>query len=72
MKQGVRGIGYVFLCALPFLALAAVAARPLRTAGVSHVIGIVLFTAVVTAAWVVGARVISVKEAGQEKSAAMR
>lgn len=69
MTQGVRGTGYVFLCALPFLALGAVAARPLRTAGVAQVIGIVLFTAAVAAAWVVGARVVSVKEAGQKKFA---
>ena len=69
MNQGIRRIGYLFLCALPFLDLVVGGARPLRTSGVYPVIGVVLFTAVVIAAWVVGARVISVKDTGARKLA---
>ena len=69
MNQSVRRIGYVLLCALPFIALGAVAARPLRVAGVYQVIGGVLFAAVALAVWVVGRRVFRDKEAGSEKLA---
>ena len=69
MNHRVRRISYIFLCVFPFLALGAAAARPLRVAGLFHVIGGVLFTAVAIAAWSVGARVISVKEAGARKLA---
>ena len=37
MSQGLRRISYFFLCALPFLDLAVVAARPLRSPGVYQV-----------------------------------
>jgi hypothetical protein len=40
MKQSIRRISYIFLCALPILAFGAAAARPLRVAGVFHVIGV--------------------------------
>jgi hypothetical protein len=69
MNQSVRRIGYVLLCAFPFIALGAAAARPLRVAGVYHVIGGVLFAAVALAVWVVGLRVIRLKEAGSGKLA---
>jgi len=69
MNQGLRRISYFFLCALPFLDLALCAARPLRRPGVYQVIGVVLFAAVVIAAWFGGARVIGVKDAGTRKLA---
>ena len=69
MNQGLRRISYFFLCALPFLVLAVCAARPLRSPGVYQFIGVVLFAAVVIAAWSVGARVIGVKDAGARKLA---
>lgn len=49
---------FVFLCATPFIAFGAGAARPLRTPGVYHVIGAVLFAAISTAAWTLGVRAI--------------
>ena len=51
-------ISYVFLCATPFVAALAVGARPLRIPGVYHAIGGVLFAAICTAAWTLGARAI--------------
>lgn len=69
MNQSVRRIAYVLLCAFPFIASGAAAARPLRIQGVHHAIGGVLFTAVALAAWVVGPRVIRLKEAGSGKLA---
>jgi len=69
MNQSVRRIGYVLLCAFPFIALGAAAARPLRVAGVYQVIGGVLFAAVALAVWVVGPRVIRPREAESEKLA---
>jgi hypothetical protein len=51
-----RQISYVFLCATPFIAIGAVFPRPLRIPGVYHVIGGVLFAAICTAAWTLGAR----------------
>jgi hypothetical protein len=69
MNQDLRRISYFALCALPFLALAVCAARPLRSPGVYQVIGFVLFAAIVIAAWSVGARVIGVKDAEARKFA---
>jgi len=69
MSQGLRRIGYAFLCVLPFLDLAVCAARPLRIPGVYQVLGIVLFAAVVMAAWSVGVRVIGTKDARARKLA---
>jgi hypothetical protein len=69
MSQGLRRISYFFLCALPFLDLAVAAARPLRSPGVYQVLGIVLFAAVVIAAWSIGVRVIGVKDGGARKLA---
>ena len=53
-----RRISYVFLCATPFIVFSLAAARPLRIPGVYHVIGGVLFAAISTAAWTLGARAI--------------
>jgi len=69
MSQGPRRMSYVFLCALPFFALAVAAARPLRSPGVHQIIGGVLFAASVVAAWSVGARVIGDKDAEARKLA---
>ena len=54
--HGKRQASYGFLCATPFIAFGAAAARPLRSPGVYHVIGGVLFAAISTAAWSLGAR----------------
>lgn len=51
-------ISYVFLCATPFLVIIAAAVRALRIPGVYHVIGVVLFAAIASAAWTLGARTI--------------
>jgi hypothetical protein len=51
-------MSYGFLCATPFIAFGAAAVRPLRIPGVYQVIGGVLFVAISTAAWTLGARAI--------------
>jgi len=56
--HGKRQVSYGFLCATPFIACGAAAAHPLRIPGVYHVIGGVLFAAISTAAWTLGARAI--------------
>src|SRR5712691_4663294 len=56
--HGKQQISYGFLCATPFIAFGAAAVRPLRIPGVYHVIGGVLFAAISTAAWTLGARAI--------------
>jgi hypothetical protein len=66
MNERARRVGYFFLCAFPILVFVVAAARPLRVAGVSQVIGGFLFTAVAIAAWVVGARVVRTRETGQK------
>lgn len=67
MSQSVRRTGFIFLCALPFVAFAFGSARSLRTAGWSHIVGIVLFTAVVIAVWLASPRKVDLKEAGRGK-----
>ena len=69
MNPSVRRISYLFLCAFPFVALVVGSARPLRTAGVSQVVGVVLFTALAVAAWVVGLRMIRLQAEGPGKLA---
>ena len=69
MNRNIRRAGFIFLCALPFLALGIGSARPIRTAGFSWVVGIVLFTAVVAAAWAAWPRGVELKEAGRGKQA---
>ena len=56
--HGKQRISYGFLCATPFIVFGAAAVRPLRIPGVYHVIGGVLFAAISTAAWTLGARAI--------------
>ncbi len=56
--HGKQRMSYGFLCAAPFIAFGAAAVRPLRIPGVYHVIGGVLFAAISTAAWTLGARAI--------------
>jgi len=51
-------ISYVVLCATPFVAFIAGLVRPLRIPGVYHAIGGVLFAAICTAAWTLGAHAI--------------
>ena len=70
MSQNIRRTSYVFLCATPFIAFGAAAARPLRIPGVYHGIGAVLFMAIVIATWIVGPRVVGLKEARPGKLAA--
>jgi hypothetical protein len=59
MNTTPRRLSYIFLCALPFVAFIAAAARPLRITGVYQGIGSVLLVVIVTAAWILGARLIS-------------
>ena len=67
--QGKRRISYWFLCATPFIAFGAVAVRPLRIPGVYHVIGGVLFAAIFTAAWTLGARAVRADVQGRRQLA---
>lgn len=69
MSQSVRRTAYIFLCALPFVAGPCASARPLRISGLFQILGIVLFTAFVTAAWLAGPRKVDLKEAGRGKQA---
>ncbi|MGA8088562.1 MAG: hypothetical protein WCA10_14735 [Terracidiphilus sp.] len=69
MTQSVRRTAFIFLCAFPFVAGAFASARPLRTAGFSRSLGVVLFAAVVIATWLAGPRKVDLKEAGRGKQA---
>ena len=69
MSQSVRRITYVFLCALPLIAVAFGSSRPLRTAGWSQRIGGVLFTLVIAAAWLASPRQVDLEEPGRGKQA---
>jgi hypothetical protein len=64
-----RRIGYIFLCALPFLFLAVGSARALRIPGVYQSIGGVLFAVTLVAAWVLGARMIGFGASEQRRVA---
>jgi hypothetical protein len=68
VNRTARRISYIFLCALPFLDIAVVGVRALRIAGVHQAIGGVLFAAILSAAWILGARVIGSGAAGREGS----
>ena len=57
-NHGKQRISFVFLCATPFVAFIVGAVRPLRKPGVYHVLGALLFAAIATAAWTLGARAI--------------
>ena len=54
--HGKRRLSYQLLCATPFIAFGAAAARPLRIPGMYHVLGGVLFAAISIAAWTLGWR----------------
>ncbi|MFO0837425.1 MAG: hypothetical protein U1D55_02790 [Phycisphaerae bacterium] len=69
MSRSVRRICYVFLCALPFVAGVFASARPLRAAGLSRILGVVLFTAILVTAWVAGPRRVDLRENGRGKQA---
>lgn len=69
MNQSVRRMSYVFLCALPFVAVGFASARPLRTAGLSQILGVVLFAATVVAAWLAGPRMVDLRAGGRGKQA---
>jgi hypothetical protein len=69
MSQSVRRIAYVFLCSLPFVAIVFASVRPLRTAGLSQILGVVLFAAIVVAVWLAGPRKVDLKEEGRRKQA---
>lgn len=60
-----RRIGYLVLCVTPFVVFIAGAVRPLRIPGVYHVLGGVLFVAISTAAWTLGARAVSADVQGR-------
>ena len=53
-----RRVSYVFLCAVPVLAIAFAAPRALRTPVLYESIGAALFAAILLAAWTLGARAI--------------
>lgn len=69
MNRTARRISYIFLCTLPFLFLVVGGARALRIPGVYQVIGGVLFAVTVTAAWILGARVIGSSAVGRRRLA---
>ena len=64
MKRTGRRISYIFLCTLPFLDVVVVGVRAFRVAGIYQAIGGVLFAAILSAAWILGARVIGSGAAG--------
>jgi len=69
MSPSVRRVAYVFLCALPFVSIVFASARPLRTAGLSQILGVVLFAAIVIAVWIAGPRKVDLREEGRRKQA---
>ena len=69
MDRTARRISYVFLCALPFLDLVLLSARPLRVPGLHQTIGGLLFAAIAVAAWILGASAIGSSAAAPRKSA---
>ena len=69
MNPTARRISYVFLCALPFLDIALLGARPLRVPGLYQSIGAVLFAAIAVAAWILGVSAIGSAAAAPRKGA---
>lgn len=65
MNTTARRMSYIFLCSLPFLFLVVGGVRFLRIPGVYQSIGGVLFAVILTAAWILGARVIA--SGGEER-----
>ncbi len=62
---------YLFLCALPFLAIALAAIRPLRVAGVHQVIGAVVFAIFAVALWTLAERAIRAERPEETRLAAI-
>jgi hypothetical protein len=60
MNKTARRFLYIFLCTFPFFELVVVGVRALRIPGLYQVMGGVLFAVIVIAAWIVGARVVSI------------
>ena len=58
MSRQAQRASYVFLCSLPFLDLVLLGARPLRIPVVHEVVGGILFAAIATTAWILGASMI--------------
>jgi len=69
MSQSIRRIAYIFLCALPFVAIALASAHPLRTAGLSQILGVVVFAAIVLAVWLAGPRRVDLGDEARRKQA---
>ena len=69
MNYTLRRVSYVFLCAVPVLAIGLAAVRALRVTGVYQTIGGLLFAAIVIAVWLVGARAIRAGTEEQRLSA---
>lgn len=66
MDHSARRASYIFLCMVPFLAIIVAAVQALRVPGVYQAIGVVLFAAILIAAWLLGARaIITGAEEGQ-------
>jgi hypothetical protein len=53
-----RRVSYIFLCAVPVLAIVLAAVRALRVPGVYQTLGVVVFAAIVVATWMLGGRTI--------------
>ena len=70
MNQAARRMSYIFLCTLPYLLLIVGGVRALRIPGVYQGIGAVLFAAILTAAWILGARMI-LSRAAEARSVAL-
>lgn len=69
MSQIVRRVSFGFLCVLPFVDIGVVGARPLRAAGLSPVLGILLLGVIVAALWFAGPRKADLREEGRRKQA---
>ncbi len=60
MNQSGRRLSYGFLCAVPFIAIALVAVRSLRTPSIHQSIGALVFAAILVAIWILAAGAIRV------------
>jgi hypothetical protein len=69
MKSTFGRLSYAFLCATPFVAIVAAAVRALRVPGLYQAIGGLLFAAIATAAWSLGARAMSGAHEGRQRLA---
>ena len=70
MNHASRRISYVFLCALPLFDVPVIGMRALRIPGVYQPVGVILFAAIVIAAWTLGARAIASRVGGRRRLAA--